>query len=75
MANFVCKTVGHRPPKKGWWGDGLYGRIEHHGPDGTGRTHASVYLECSRCKKEYRAARFHPSEMMKQSFIRMSEYG
>lgn len=57
---FLCKMFGHKRDK-GWWGDGLYGEVKMVGTDGTGRRHASIYLECDRCGESYVAARFHPS--------------
>jgi len=57
-----CKMFGH-VRYKGWWGDGLYGKVFQTGRDGTGRTHAYITAECDRCGETYVLARFHPSEL------------
>ena len=64
--NILCNMFGHKR-NKGWWGDGLYGKVIQTGADGTGRTHAYVTAECDRCGKNYTLARFHPSELTKEN--------
>lgn len=62
MANFMCRTFGHKKPEKGWWSPGEeYGRVIGIRADGTGRTHAQGQLRCARCGNWHTVFRFHPS--------------
>lgn len=56
--HILCSLFGHKRDK-GWWGDGLYGRVHVGIRDGTGRGHARITGECDRCGQIYTLARFH----------------
>lgn len=56
----LCRLFGHRR-FGGWYGDGLYGRVEGRGEDGIGEKHFAVVGDCDRCGEEYTLARFHGS--------------
>lgn len=61
--NWLCRILGHRLPKTGWWGDGLYGKVEGPLTDGTGRTHYRLTQECPRCGENWTVGRFHGSQV------------
>ena len=62
--SFLCQVVGHAMPKKGWYGDGLYGgEIRGGHTDGIGRTHFTAYQRCSRCSVLWPVARFHGTDV------------
>jgi len=63
MMGILCKIFGHTLPRKGWWGDGLYGRVTGGFHDGTGRSHYRVDLTCPRCGDDWTVARFHGSQV------------
>lgn len=61
--NLLCLLFGHQPPtyaKKGWYSPGEeYSKLLIGPTDGIGRTHASVFGKCARCKKEFKICRVH----------------
>jgi hypothetical protein len=59
----LCDLFGHKLPKRGWWGDGLYGKVSGGHRDGTGRSHYQVRNECSRCGESFITARFHGEQV------------
>lgn len=61
--SLLCRIFGHALPKRGWWGDGLYGRVSGGYRDGIKRTHYRVELECPRCRKWWVSARFHGGKL------------
>ena len=62
----VCKTLGHKMPEQGWWGDGLYAEISGGNSDNIGRTHFKAHLKCPRCKQTWLVARFHGGQVTKR---------
>lgn len=67
IRKFMCALFGHKMPRRGWFGDGLYGEVFGGERDGTGRSHFCVRHECPRCGKNWTVARFHGSQVSERN--------
>ncbi len=65
----LCRVFGHNTTYRGWWGDGLYGKVVGGSKDGCGRTHYRGYLPCRNpgCTEEVLVFRFHGHQTKGQS--------
>jgi hypothetical protein len=56
--SFLCALFGHKPHEKTYTG-AEYMEVQLGENDGIGRSHATVFARCARCKKKYRAGQIH----------------
>lgn len=54
----LCAIFGHKPHEKTYSG-AEYMEVQLGEKDGSGRSHATVFARCARCKRKYRAGQIH----------------